>query len=186
MSLVIFVVENSEKMMKIGLIGDKIKLVDSIADDIETIIGFEKANSRFVCSYSAEKHNELIESENDLHLSVRRIDNNKLMGHMLCFGLNNPNKVLEFRRFTTMEKGKGFGREALRLLKKLCFEQLKFHRLWLDVFDDNEVAIKLYESEGFVCEGTLRDTFVSGDGYRSQRIYAILEDEYFLSLRGLS
>ena len=97
---------------------------------------------------------------------------------MLCFGLDNPNKVLEFRRFTIMEKGQGFGREALQLLKKLCFEKLKFHRLWLDVFDDNEVAIKLYESEGFKCEGTLRDTYISEDGYRSQRIYAMLEDEY--------
>ena len=52
------------------------------------------------------------------------------------------------------------------------------------MFDDNAVAIKLYESEGFVCEGTLRDSFVSEGGYRSQRIYAMLENEYYLSLRG--
>ena len=165
--------------MKIELIGNKIKLVDSIPADIQTIIGFEKANAQLVCSYSRERHKELIESENDLHLSVRRLDNDKLIGHMLCFGLDNSNKVLEFRRFTIMEKGQGFGREALKLLKKLCFEQLKFHRLWLDVFDDNAVAIKLYESEGFVYEGTLRDTFKIEQGYRSQRIYSILEDEYF-------
>lgn len=165
--------------MQIKLIGNKIKLVDTIADDIETIIGFEKANSRFVCSYIAERHKELIESENDLHLSVRRLNNNKLIGHMLCLGLDNPNKALEFRRFTIMEKGQGFGREALQLLKNLCFEQLKFHRLWLDVFEDNAIAIKLYESEGFVCEGTLKDTFILKGGYRSQKIYAILESEYY-------
>jgi len=164
--------------MKIELVGSRIKLVTSNLEDIETIIGFEKANSRFVCSYSAEKHKELIENDNDLHLSVRRLDNGNLIGHMLCFGLDNPNKVLEFRRFTIMEKGQGFGREALQLLKNLCFEQLKFHRLWLDVFDDNEVAIKLYESEGFFCEGTLRDSFISEGKYRSQKIYAMLEDEY--------
>jgi len=164
--------------MIIELAGNRIKLVDSISEDIETIIGFEKANDGFVCSYSTESHKQLIESEYDLHLSIRRLDNNKLIGHMLCFGLDNPNKVLEFRRFTIMEKGQGFGREALKLLKQFCFEKLKFHRLWLDVFDDNEVAIKLYESEGFVYEGTLRDTFVSGGGYRSQRIYAMLESEY--------
>jgi diamine N-acetyltransferase len=166
--------------MKTELIGSRLKIVDSIPEDIQTVIEFEKANSRFVCSYSPEKHKELIECKNELHLSVRRLDNDKLIGHMLCFGLDNPNKVLEFRRFTIMEAGQGFGREALRLLKQLCFEQLKFHRLWLDVFDDNDVAIKLYESEGFVCEGTLRDTFISKDSYRSQKIYAMLEDEYFL------
>lgn len=153
---------------------------------MESIFGFEKANYRFVCSYTAERHKELIKSEKDLHLSIRRLDNDKLIGHMLCFGLDNPNKVLELRRFTILEKGHGFGREALQLLKKLCFEELKFHRLWLDVFDDNDIAIKLYESEGFVCEGTLRDTFVSGNSFRSQRIYAMLEDDYYISLRGLS
>lgn len=171
--------------MKIEFKGKNIKLISSIPEDIETIIGFEKANSRFVCTYSPQRHKELIENENVIHLSVRRLDNDNLIGHMLCFGLNDPIKVLEFRRFTIMEKGQGFGREALQLLKKLCFEQLKFHRLWLDVFSDNDVAIKLYESEGFIHEGTLRDTFVSDEGYRSQKIYAILEDEYQLSLRGV-
>ena len=165
--------------MKVEVFGKRIKLVNSLIDDIEKIIGFERDNSRFVCKYSAARHKELIESENDLHLYIHRLDNDKLIGHMLCFGLDNPNKVLEFRRFTIMEKGQGFGREALQLLKKLCFEELKFHRLWLDVFDDNEVAIKLYESEGFICEGTLRDIFISAGKYRSQRIYSILEDEYF-------
>jgi len=164
--------------MKLHLQSNRIKIVSSIKMDIKTIIGFEKSNSRFVCSYSVEKHKELIESENDLHLSIRRLDNNKIIGHILCFGLDNPNNVLEFRRFTIMEKGQGYGREALQLLKKLCFEHLKFHRLWLDVFDDNKVAIKLYESEGFKYEGTLRDTFISEYGYRSQSIYAMLEDEY--------
>ncbi len=95
------------------------------------------------------------------------------------FGLTNPNKVLEFRRFTITEKGQGFGREALQLLKNLCFEQLKFHRLWLDVFEDNAIAIKLYESEGFLHEGTLREHLYQRVVSDHQKIYAILESEYF-------
>ena len=72
----------------------------------------------------------------------------------------------------------GFGRESVRLLKQICFEKLKFHRLWLDVYDDNERAIKLYESEGFIKEATLRDNVKTEKGYRSQRIYSMLENEY--------
>ncbi len=34
----------------------------------------------------------------------------------------------------------------------ICFETLKFHRLWFDVYDDIEIAMRLYESEGFVKE----------------------------------
>ena len=57
-----------------------------------------------------------------------------------------------------MQKSKeGYGREAIRLVKKLCFEELSLHRLWLDVFTTNVNAIRLYESEGFQYEGELRE-----------------------------
>ncbi|MEO6902846.1 MAG: GNAT family protein [Bacteroidia bacterium] len=50
--------------------------------------------------------------------------------------------------------------------------------MWFDVYDDNDRAIKLYESEGFVKEGTLRDNVITKNGYRSQRIYSMIENEY--------
>lgn len=164
--------------MTINLTGDRIKLTNTISTDIDTIIGFENINKPFVHHYSKEKHISLLNDNDCLHLSVRRLDNDKLIGHMIIFGLCNNNKVLEFRRITINEKGLGFGREAIRLLKKLCFEKLRFHRLWLDVYDDNNRAIKLYESEGFFKEGTLRDNIKTDKGYRSQRIYSMIESEY--------
>lgn len=75
-------------------------------------------------------------------------------------------------------KGKGFGREAIQLLKKLCFKKLQYHQLWLDVYDENKRAIRIYESEGFVKEGLLRDNTKTENAYRSERIYSILENEY--------
>ena len=51
--------------------------------------------------------------------------NKNLIGHMILFGNQNNNKVLEFRRLTIIEKGCGYGREAVQLLKRLCFEDLK-------------------------------------------------------------
>ena len=55
---------------------------------------------------------------------------------------------------------------------------LKYHRLWLDVYTDNEIAINLYRSEGFVQEGILRECKKSGDEYRSMVIMSMLEREY--------
>jgi len=106
------------------------------------------------------------------------MDGNELIGHIILFGLNNKDKSLEFKRITINQKGFGYGREALKLLKQLCFEDLKYHRLWLDVYDDNVRAIGLYESEGFVQEGLLRDDTKIGNTYRSQRIYSLLEHEF--------
>ena len=94
------------------------------------------------------------------------------------FGIAGHDKSLELRRITVNQKGLGFGRESLQLLKKLCFRKLNCHRLWLDVYDDNTRAIKFYESEGFIKEGVLRENTKTKKGFRSRRIYAMLENEY--------
>ena len=165
--------------MNIELIGKKIKLTNTVLGDIDKIIEFENSNEYYICLFPKEKHIELLKDNNCLHLSIIRKDSNKLVGHMILFGLVTKNKSLEFRRITINEKGFGYGREALKLLKQWCFEDLKYHRLWLDVYEDNIRAIGLYESEGFVQEGLLRDHTKIGNAYRSQRIYSLLEHEFF-------
>jgi hypothetical protein len=40
--------------------------------------------------------------------------------------------------------------------------------------DGNTRAIKLYESEGFIKESVLRENTKTEQGFRSQRIYAML------------
>jgi diamine N-acetyltransferase len=167
-----------DRFMNIEITGDRIRLTNTVSSDIDSIIDFENTNKQFVHQYSKDKHIALLTDTDCLHLSIKRIDNNQLIGHMIIFGICNHNKVLEFRRITINEKGLGFGREAIRLLKQLCFEKLRYHRLWLDVYEDNYRAISLYESEGFVKEGTLRDNIKTDNGYRSQRIYSMIENEY--------
>ena len=164
--------------MKVSLSGSKIRIINTVEADISKIIECEISNNQFVNNYDKEKHIELLNDSDCLHLSLRRLDNDKLVGHMLVFGLDGVNDSLELRRIAINEKGKGFGRDALQLLKRLCFKELKFHRLWLDVYDDNTRALSLYESEDFFQEGLLRDKFKTENGYRSQRVYSILESEY--------
>lgn len=163
--------------MNIEITGNKIILTNTVLSDIDKIIEFENINRQFVHQYTKERHTALLTDDDCLHFSIRRLDNGELIGHMIAFGLCNQNKVLEFKRLTINEKGFGFGREAVSLLKQLCFHKLGFHRLWLDVYDDNYKAIKLYESEGFVKEGILRENIKTDCGYRSQRIYSMLENE---------
>ena len=164
--------------MDINLIGNQIKLINTNGSDIDQIIGFETLNKQYVHSYSKDKHLVLLDDNDCLHLSIRNNKSENLIGHLILFGLENRDKVLEFRRIVIVEKGQGFGHEAINLVKKLCFEKLCFHRLWLDVYDDNKRAIQLYESEGFIKEGVLRESIKAVNGYRSLRIYSMLENEY--------
>src|SRR6187549_2516455 len=65
----------------------------------------------------------------------------------------------DFRHFI-VEAGdgldaRGFRRAALRVAKKIAFDDLGAHRFWLDIKKRNTRARSLYDSEGFVFEGEL-------------------------------
>ncbi|RIL69394.1 N-acetyltransferase, partial [Staphylococcus devriesei] len=54
--------------------------------------------------------------------------------------------------------GKGYGKEALKLLINFAFNSLNLHMLYLEVFSYNENATKMYEKLGFNQDGILRQS----------------------------
>jgi diamine N-acetyltransferase len=68
----------------------------------------------------------------------------------------------------------------MRSIIKKVFEEYGAHRLWLDVFDDNQRARYFYKSVGFKEEGVLRDAVRRGDRYDSLVIMSILAGEYLV------
>lgn len=100
------------------------------------------------------------------------------IGYLILRGLDTPDRCVELKRINVAERGRGLGRETLRLLKKLVFEDLRAHRLWLDVMAHNERACHLYLSEGFRPEGAMREAVRVGDRFVDLVLLSILEDEY--------
>lgn len=75
-------------------------------------------------------------------------------------------------------RGRGYGKEALKLLLEYGFNKLGFHRIQLNVLEFNIAAISLYEKAGFKREGTYRE-FVLRDNKRYDLLlYGILKSEW--------
>ena len=129
---------------------DKIIIKETKIEDLKRILIFEKENNRFVNEYSLEEHKEVLEKE--YHLSIFEKVSNKLIGYIILAGISNPNKIIEFRRIVVSKKGFGYGKEALKLIKDIGFKVLGAAKIWLDVYEDNIRAIRLYESQGFCVE----------------------------------
>ncbi|TDT51048.1 GNAT family N-acetyltransferase [Fonticella tunisiensis] len=75
-------------------------------------------------------------------------------------------------------RGIGIGKEAMSLILDFGFNELNFHRIQLNVISYNERAIRLYEGQGFVKEGTCRE-FIYRDGKRYDlHFYGLLRSEW--------
>lgn len=66
---------------------------------------------------------------------------------------------------------------------EMSFDRHRAHRVWLDVKTHNARAIHVYESEGFVREGVLRECVRAKGTYESLLVMSILDREYAASSR---
>ena len=75
-------------------------------------------------------------------------------------------------------RGKGLAKKALKLFLKKAFEEWGYHRLYLKCAARNERAVKLYESAGFVHEGTLRAHMMTSEGLTDVKLYGMLREDW--------
>lgn len=153
--------------------------------DLPFVIGAERHanNLTYVGQWSYERHGAAITTDDEAHLIIERLEDRHLVGYAILMGLTNHHQNLHLKRIVVTEKGQGYGRAALRQLKQMAFETYQAHRFWLDVKAFNPRARHLYESEGFVLEGCLREALKTEDGYHSMDLMAMLRAEYRASAR---
>ncbi len=157
-----------------------IRLLPTSEDDLDFVLSAEQSaeNRAFVSVWTREQHLGALSSKDLSHLIIENTADGNRVGYIILAGLADANESIEFRRIVVTEKRKGYGRAALRLVKKLAFAELKAHRLWLDVKEHNVSARNVYESEGFVAEGVLRECVKADVGFESLVVMSILSSEY--------
>jgi RimJ/RimL family protein N-acetyltransferase len=76
------------------------------------------------------------------------------------------------------DRGRGLGTDMLRSLVGFGFGMVRLERIWLDVYDMNPGARRVYERVGFVHEGTLRHAVFREGRYLDVLHMSILADEW--------
>lgn len=157
----------------------RLNIVEAEEADIDTIIQIEshKDNRDFLWIGTYDEHKWEIEDPNHRLLVFRTKDNKKTVGYALI-RLDFKSEIFELRRIAITEKGIGYGKEAMLSLFAYAFNDLNVNRFWLDVYPDNSIGIKLYESLGMHCDGVLRQNYKAERGYLDQIIYSLLKSEY--------
>ena len=104
----------------------------------------------------------------------------RIVGESVINEIDWKNRNANFRIgiFHEEERGKGIGSWVIAKTRDFAFEELKLHRLGLEVFSYNVRARRAYETAGFVKEGVLREAVLDREGYADIIIMSILEDDW--------
>lgn len=87
-------------------------------------------------------------------VELREIDKNNKIGRVCRFLIGQENI-----------RGRGIGAKVLKEILRIGFEDLKFEKITLGVFDFNKSAIKCYENVGFTKVKLIENARKSSKGY---------------------
>lgn len=76
-------------------------------------------------------------------------------------------------------RGRGYGSEAVILLLRYFFEELRYQKATVTVYACNPASIALHEKLGFQLEGRLRRTVYTKGQFFDELFYGMLWEEFF-------
>jgi diamine N-acetyltransferase len=163
----------------------RVRLRPTMQSDLAYVLSLEQDedNLPFITPWDRTQHEAAIRFPDFRHFIVEGGEGLEPVGFVILIGCRSQHQSLELKRMVVQGKGQGFGRAALRVAKRVAFDDLGAHRFWLDVKQRNTRAKAFYDSEGFVVEGTLRDAvrtrMVDGSmGFDSLVVLSMLRDEF--------
>lgn len=157
-----------------------IRLRPTMLSDLDFVLSVERdaGNLPFITPWERTQHEGAVRFPDFRHFIVESGSGTEATGFVILQGCRSPHRAVELTRIVLQPKGQGLGRACVRLLKQMAFRDLGAHRFWLDVKANNVRAQALYASEGFVVEGTLRESVRIEGGFDSLIVMSMLEAEY--------
>ena len=158
----------------------RVRLRPTMQSDLDFVLSLEQdpENLPFITPWERTQHEAAIRFPDFRHFIVEGGSALDAAGFVILIGCRSPHQSIELKRMVIQSKGLGYGRAALRVAKKMAFDDLGAHRFWLDVKERNQRAQALYQSEGYVLEGRLRDAVRIKGGHDSLIVLSMLAHEF--------
>lgn len=121
------------------------------------------------------------ENSNIFVYKIKHVETGKIIGTIELRETDKSKRTGRICRFLIGDeniRGQGIGTIALTEAIRIGFEDLKYEKITLGVFDFNTNAIKCYEKTGFRIENLRRNARKSPAGYWSIYDMAITKEEF--------
>lgn len=127
--------------------------------------------------------------EDKLQFTILDRISEKPIGRIYISNINKDTDSLDITRIYIGDenyKGKGLGKEAMRLILDHSFITLHMERVTLDHLPANEKGGKFFEGLGFTYEGVLRNAGKKEGRYVDFHQMSMLRAEYFEKYRSIA
>lgn len=162
---------------------------DSIWDDLKYFETWERRPEvhRFFSIKDGQSFEELVrayvgfdQDPKTRQLTICLRESGEPAGRIILGDLEEGWKVEIWRIYIadTALRGRGYGRQAMEAILKLCFEELNLERVYLDHYTGNPAAY-LYQKLGFQYEGVLRKNCRKNGRLHDVHLMSMLKEEYF-------
>ena len=129
---------------------------------------------RFIksCHLSARKGTTYV-------FGITEPDVDEVIGTIAILGINAVHKKAVIGYWLAKKfRGRGIMPEAIGLILKFCFKELKLQRVQAATLPDNVISQKLLKSCGFKYEGRHRNYFFHRKRIKDAYMYAITKEDY--------
>ena len=174
-------------LLKLARPGDAQRIVEAIEVSTLQNLSFFSGKRRLTVE-EERAYLEKIASDpsQQLYLIVRK-DDGRLLGTVGLHDIDaaNRNARLGISIFRAEDRGNGYATEALETLIALAFTMWKlgaagntFHKLYLNVFIENERAKQLYARIGFKKDGILRQHYLLNGEWHDMVHMSLFKSEW--------
>jgi RimJ/RimL family protein N-acetyltransferase len=148
-------------------------------------------NSPYIRAYTREYHplnmlnqnrwlSSLLTDQTNIMFIIEKLDTSESIG---CCGLTYISWKEghgEVSIYIGEEKWqeKGYATDALQLLLKYGFNELRLHRIYAIIFEYNEASVKLFDKNGFKFEGRHKEARFWDGKFHDELVYGIVDHEY--------
>jgi RimJ/RimL family protein N-acetyltransferase len=113
------------------------------------------------------------------HFGIENKQTGRIIGGIALMKVDRTHRKAELGFWIARPyRRRGLTQEAIHMILRFGFGELKLNRIYADVFTRNVASARLLEKCGFTREGTLRRTIKKDNRWIDKHIYAMLRGEY--------
>ena len=151
----------------------------ALPEDVPHIVAIERIPEyrNYIGAWSAEEHLRAM-ADTDNEYFVVNGDEATTEGFAILQGIHSEHRSLHLKRIAVRTPHRGFGRALLERAMSRAFLEYHAHRFWLDVFESNARARRVYESYGVRYDGVMREAILRDGEYHTLAVMSRLGRRY--------